>query len=71
MVIVPGVDTLHTVDIVSGVIVDHRQAAAGMMRFRCSSCHKLIEVKERTVGNIIACPKCGGILEVPENREPG
>jgi DNA-directed RNA polymerase subunit RPC12/RpoP len=69
MVVVPGVDDLHTVDIVSGLIVDHRQAAAGMMRFRCSACHEHIEVKESSVGNLIECPKCGGITEVPERGD--
>ncbi|MHC4568871.1 MAG: TFIIB-type zinc ribbon-containing protein, partial [Planctomycetota bacterium] len=38
-----------------------------MIRFACSNCNRLISVDERHSGRKGKCPKCGGVVVVPES----
>jgi len=38
-----------------------------MIRFTCSNCSRLISVDEKHSGKKGKCPKCGGVVVVPEN----
>ncbi|UCF16659.1 MAG: hypothetical protein JSW59_04185, partial [Phycisphaerales bacterium] len=38
-----------------------------MIRFACSSCSRLISVDEKHSGKKGKCPKCGGVVVVPES----
>jgi hypothetical protein len=40
------------------------------VRFRCSSCHRLLGIARRKIGSQIACPQCGASVTVPEKDDP-
>lgn len=36
------------------------------IRFNCSTCRQLLQVDEKTAGEIAKCPSCGSTMEIPE-----
>lgn len=39
------------------------------IEFRCTSCEKLLRVKDETAGKKAKCPSCGTVLEIPSSSE--
>lgn len=41
-----------------------------MLEFSCSSCSEAIKANDDQAGEMILCPKCGGKIKVPGERQP-